>query len=144
MREHKISVPDGVILQHQTSENFDRNARLALRDEQLRGALDNLANTFGERRLSAIGSVDNWEALREKARKIKDETLRNLDSKLEQFTKNAEKAGAQIHWAVDGAEACKIILGLIRERGSENVVKAKSMVSEEIRLNEALGKAGIF
>lgn len=131
-------------MQHQTSENFDLNARAALRDEQLRGALDNLANTFGERRLSAIGSVDNWEALREKARKIKDETLRNLDSKLEQFTENAEKAGAHIHWAVDGAEACKIILGLIRERGSENVVKAKSMVSEEIRLNEALGKAGIF
>jgi L-lactate dehydrogenase complex protein LldF len=131
-------------MSHPTAETFDQNAKVALKDSQLRGALNNLANTFGERRKIAINSVDNWEGLREKARKIKDETLLHLDQYLEKFTENAEKAGAKIHWAVDGKEANEIILGLIRERNAKNVVKSKSMVSEEIHLNAALEKEGIF
>ena len=131
-------------MNHQTSENFDQNALSALKDSQLHGALDNLAKTFGERRKIAIQSVNNWEGMREKARKIKDETLLHLDQYLEKFTENAEKAGAKIHWAVDGKEACEIILNLIKERNAKNVVKAKSMVSEEIHLNAALEKEGIF
>jgi L-lactate dehydrogenase complex protein LldF len=131
-------------MSHPTAETFDQNAKVALKDSQLRGALNNLANTFGERRKIAINSVDNWEGLREKARKIKDETLLHLDQYLEKFTENAEKAGAKIHWAVDGKEANEIILGLIKSRNATNVVKAKSMVSEEIHLNSNLEKAGIF
>jgi L-lactate dehydrogenase complex protein LldF len=131
-------------MDHPTAETFDQNALAALKDPQLRGALQNLAKTFGERRTVAIRSVDNWEALREKARQIKDETLLYLDRYLEQFAENAEKAGAKIHWAVDGKSANEIILGLIRERNAKNVVKAKSMVSEETHLNAALERAGIF
>ena len=131
-------------MEHLTSENFDQNAHLALQDSQLRGALANLAKTFGERRKTAIQSVDNWEGLREKARQIKDETLLHLDKYLEKFVENAEQAGAKIHWAIDGNEANEIILGLIKECNATNVVKAKSMVSEEIHLNAALEKQGIF
>ncbi|MEZ5426835.1 MAG: LutB/LldF family L-lactate oxidation iron-sulfur protein [Pyrinomonadaceae bacterium] len=125
------------------SENFDRNARAALKDETLRGALKNLADTFGQRRRTAISSVENWEALREKARSIKDKTLLSLDKYLEQFTEKAEKAGAQIHWAIDGGEACHIVSELIKERHATRVVKSKSMVTEEIHLNNALEKGGI-
>ena len=131
-------------MQHLTSETFDQNAISALQDSQLRGALDNLAKTFGERRKTAIQSVDNWEGLREKARQIKDETLLHLDKYLEKFVEKAEQAGAKIHWAIDGNEANEIILDLIKERNATNVVKAKSMVSEEIHLNAALEKQGIF
>jgi L-lactate dehydrogenase complex protein LldF len=131
-------------MQHPTAETFDQNARVALKDSQLKGALNNLAETFGERRKIAIQSVDNWEGLREKARKIKEQTLLYLDSYLEQFAENAEKAGAKIHWAIDGKEANKIVLNLIKERNATKVVKAKSMVSEEIHLNSALENAGIF
>jgi len=131
-------------MNHPTSETFDQNALAALQDSQLKGALNNLANTFGERRKVAMQSVDNWEGLREKARKIKEQTLLHLDSYLEKFAENAEKAGAKIHWAVDGKEANEIVLNLIKERNATKVVKAKSMVSEEIHLNSALEKAGIF
>ncbi len=131
-------------MNHLTAETFDQNAKVALKDLQLKGALNNLANIFGERRKVAILSVDNWEGLRETARKIKDQILLNLDFYLEKFTENAEKAGAKIHWAVDGKAANEIILSLINERNAKNVVKAKSMVSEEIHLNAALEKAGIF
>ena len=131
-------------MNHPTAETFDQNARVALKDSQLRGALNNLAETFGERRKVAITTVDNWEGLREKARQIKDETLLNLDQYLEQFAENAEKAGAKIHWAIDGKEANEIVLSLIKERNATKVVKAKSMVAEEIHLNSALENAGIF
>ncbi len=126
-----------------TSENFDQNAIVALQDLQLKGALRNLATTFGDRRKTAILSVENWEDLREKGRAIKEETLKNLDKYLLEFVGNAEKSGAKIHWAIDAKEANEIILNLIKERNVFNVVKAKSMVSEEIHLNSALEKAGI-
>ena len=131
-------------MEHLTAETFDQNARAALEDTQLRGALRNLAATFGERRRSAIATVENWEGLREKARAVKDETLLNLDKYLAEFAENAEKAGAQIHWARDGREACAIVLKLLKEREATRVVKSKSMAAEEIHLNAALEKEGIF
>src|SRR4051794_35886187 len=130
-------------MNHATSERFDKNAREALLDPQLQGALRNLATTFGERRRVAISSVDDWEGLRERARQIKDETLLHLDTYLEQFAENAEKRGVRIHWARDGREAGSIVLDLIKELKAANVVKAKSMATEEIHLNHALEAEGI-
>jgi L-lactate dehydrogenase complex protein LldF len=125
-------------MNHQTSETFDQNAREALTDSQLRNALRNLTNTFGERRKVAITTVDDWEGLRERARAIKDETLAHLDKYLEEFANNAERAGAKVHWAHDAAAACGIVLQLLREREATRVVKSKSMATEEIHLNAAL------
>ena len=128
---------------HQTAETFDQNARAALRDPVLHGALRNLADNFVGRRKNAIASVDDWEGLREQARAIKEETLLRLDEYLLKFVENAEKAGVKIHWARDGKEACQIIIDLVKQRNASMVVKAKSMAGEEIHLNEALEKAGI-
>jgi L-lactate dehydrogenase complex protein LldF len=130
-------------MQHVTSETFDQNAREALRDPVLHGALRYLADNFRVRREVAMASVDDWEGLRNRARAIKDETLLHLDTYLETFAANAEKAGAKIHWARDAAEACAIVLDLIKERGATNVVKSKSMATEEIHLNHALEAEGI-
>jgi len=130
-------------MEHSTSETFELNARRALQDPQLRGALRNLANTFGERRKLAMATVDDWEGLRERARAIKEETLAHLDKYLEAFAANAERAGAQIHWAHDAAEACQIVLRLLRERKATRVVKSKSMATEEIHLNAALEAKGL-
>src|SRR5262245_43662687 len=102
-------------MEHLTAETFDQNALEALNDAQLRGALRNLARTFGERRKVAITTVEDWEALREKARAVKDETLAHLDKYLEKFVENAEKAGARIHWARDAKEANSIVLNLLKE-----------------------------
>lgn len=128
---------------HLTSETFAQNARGSLQDGQLRGALKNLAHTFGERRKTVLATSENWENWRTRAREIKDETLLNLDKYLEQFAANAERAGATIHWARDGKEACAIVLNLIAERKASKVVKSKSMATEEIHLNHALEAAGI-
>ena len=130
-------------LDHPTTETFDANARAALTDMQLRGALRNATSLFGKRRLEASQSLDNWEELRSQARAIKDETLLHLDRYLEEFTANAERAGAQVHWARDAAEANGIVCGLARERSAHLVVKSKSMATEEIHLNAALEAEGI-
>ena len=130
-------------MEHLTAETFDQNALDALNDVQLRGALKNLAKTFGERRKVAMTTVDDWEGLREKARAVKDETLAHLDKYLEKFVENAEKAGTKIHWARDASEANSIVLNLINERKATKIVKSKSMATEEIHLNDALEKQGI-
>jgi len=129
--------------QTQTTETFDENARRALIDPQLRSALRKLTVTFGERRAQAIASVDDWEGLRERARAIKDETLSHLDKYLADFADKAERAGAQIHWADDGKDVCQLIIRLLQERNAKQVVKSKSMATEEIHLNTALEAAGI-
>jgi L-lactate dehydrogenase complex protein LldF len=94
-------------------------------------------------RSEAAASLHNWEALREEARAIKGEVLRHLDRYLETFVSKAERRGAKVHWARDAAEANEIICRLTVERGARNVVKSKSMTTEEIHLNAALERAGM-
>jgi L-lactate dehydrogenase complex protein LldF len=125
------------------SETFGENAKAALADAHLRGALKNATSLFGERRKAAAASLPNWEDLRSQARAIKDETLSQLDKYLEEFVRNAESRGAKIHWARDAAEANAIICGLAKERNARTVVKSKSMTTEETHLNQALEAAGM-
>src|SRR5437667_842198 len=130
-------------MDHVTTETFDANARAALANVQLRGALRNATSLFGARRRVAARGLDNWEELRSQARAIKDETLLRLNQYLEEFAANAEKVGAQIHWARDADEANGIVCRLAGERGVRLVVKSKSMVTEEIHLNAALQAVGV-
>src|SRR5678815_1681286 len=96
-------------MNHLSSETFRENAKAALADVHLRGALKNATSLFGERRKAAAASLPNWEDLRNQARAIKDEVLSHLDKYLEEFVRNAESRGATVHWARDGAEANTII-----------------------------------
>src|ERR1043165_5524302 len=125
------------------TETFSENAKAALQDVQLRGALRHATTVFGRKRLHAAASLDNWEELRSEARAIKDDVLLHLDRYLETFVENAARRGAQFHWARDAAEANDIICGLTLARGARNVVKSKSMTTEEIHLNTALERAGM-
>lgn len=126
-----------------SSETFRENARAALADVHLRGALKNATSIFGERRKEAAAGLPNWEDLRTQARAIKDEALLHLDRYLEEFVHNAEKCGAKVHWARDAAEANAIICGLAKEGQARTIVKSKSMTTEETHLNRALEAAGM-
>ena len=130
-------------MNHLSSETFRENARAALGDAHLRGALKNATSLFGERRKAAAAGLPNWEELRSQARAIKDEVLSHLDRYLEEFVRNAEARGAHVHWARDAAEANAIICGLAVERAARIVVKSKSMTTEETHLNDALEAAGM-
>ena len=129
-------------MNHLTPETFDANARAALVDVQLRRALRKATGQFGKHRLAAARGLANWEELRTEARAIKDEVLLHLDRYLEQFASNAERRGAQVHWARDAQEANQIIQSIAKRRSARKIVKSKSMVTEEIYLNAALEGAG--
>ncbi len=130
-------------MNHLTTETFDENARAALADSHLRGALRNATSLFGKRRLAAATGLSNWEELRTEARAIKDDVLLHLDQYLEAFVSKAEGRGAKVHWARDAEEANAIICGLALARAARIVVKSKSMTTEETHLNTALEAAGM-
>jgi len=94
-------------------------------------------------RLEAIGQVPGFEAVRERARTLKREVITHLDYYVDQFATRFEGQGGQVYWAADAREACAIVLEVARRAGAREVVKGKSMVSEEIELNHALEEAGI-
>ncbi len=85
----------------------------------------------------------DMDLAREEASRIKSETVSNLAGYLEEFEQNAVKNGIQVIWARDGEEAVSKIISVLKENHSRMVVKSKSMISEEIELNDQLEKAGI-
>jgi L-lactate dehydrogenase complex protein LldF len=85
----------------------------------------------------------NLELARQKAKNIKWKTIENLDKYLEQFEKNFTANGGKLIWAENAEEARQAILQICREKKTNQVVKAKSMVTEEIHLNDFLSENGI-
>jgi L-lactate dehydrogenase complex protein LldF len=122
---------------------FREYTRTALADHRLQQAISNAAGKFSVGREAAMENLPRSDALRDQLKAIRTATLANLAEHLEEFERNALSVGAQVHWARDGVEACQIVVGLAQEKEINRVVKSKSMVSEEIRLNSALEKAGI-
>jgi L-lactate dehydrogenase complex protein LldF len=122
---------------------FPAAAREALRDSQLRANLRNATGTIRAKRAAVVGERADWEELRLAGQQIKDRTLRSLDTYLEQLERNVTAAGGHVHWARDAAEANRIVISLVQAQGVDEVVKVKSMATQEIELNEALASAGI-
>ena len=125
-----------------TTPRFKDNAHDALTDARLQGALVHARN-FTHRRADAADRLPEFEALRDSARAIKDHTLAHLDLYLEAYERKVRESGGQVHFAQDADEALRIIIDLCKSRGARSVTKGKSMISEEIGLNEALERAGI-
>ena len=122
---------------------FPTAAKAALADTQLRCNLAHATGVIRDKRNGVVGELPDWQQLRLAGAAIKDRALRHLDQYLEQFERAAVAAGAQVHWAADAAEANRIVTELVRATGADEVVKVKSMATQEIGLNEALEEAGI-
>ena len=149
---------------------FQQRITQALGNPTLQLALDRNAERRVAGRNQRFAELPDAEAVRDRGRAIRIETLSHLDRYLEQFAANVEKHGGRVHWAADAAEACQIILAIVQGAGPHPnpslvgdfpdggtpreggqvagdggllVAKSKSMVSEEIELNHALEAAGI-
>jgi L-lactate dehydrogenase complex protein LldF len=127
---------------HLNTETFVQNSEAATRNEHLQARL-RVLSSFTLKRDAAFAELDDGEALRDRARAIKEETIANLDRYLLQLEESVTKLGGHVHWARDAEEARAIILELARVNRVKRVVKSKSMATEEIELNEALERAGI-
>ncbi len=122
---------------------FPVAARTAVADTQLRRNLGHATATIRAKRASVVGELDDWEQLRLAGAAIKDKTLRHLDTYLEQLESSLSARGATVHWAVDAAAANTVVADVARGHGFDEIVKIKSMATQEIRLNEALAAEGI-
>jgi L-lactate dehydrogenase complex protein LldF len=126
-----------------TSPAFKQNARAAIADAGLQKALANSRPQFMARRSAAIAALPEFEALRDTARDIKNHTLANLDFYLEQFAAKVEAAGGTVHWCSTADEAREAVLTICQEAGARTVTKGKSMISEELAINDHLEANGI-
>jgi L-lactate dehydrogenase complex protein LldF len=126
-----------------TARAFETNAREALKDAKLQAALARLSEGFPAKRREAAARLPEFEALRDQARAIKDHVLANLDLYLERFEARVKENGGHVHWCRDAEEARATILKICRDAGARTVTKSKSMIGEELAINEYLERHGI-
>ncbi len=111
--------------------------------ENIPSALQGATQRFLGTRALRIDELPEWESLRQAASDIRMHSLENLDYYLQKAAEGIEKAGGKVHWAKTGVEACSMVVEIAQNNHVKTVVKAKSMASEEIALNDALAEAGI-
>src|SRR5271157_179552 len=126
-----------------TSRTFEANARAGLANENLQRALALMRTGFPQRRRLAVERLPEFEVLREIAKSIKDHTIQHLDFYLELYEANVAASGGKVHWARTPQEACAAVLLICRSVGAKIVTKGKSMVAEEVGLNDFLEANGI-
>ena len=122
---------------------FEESAKLALANTQLRRNMGKVTQTIRAKRKLVVDEMPDWQALREAGRAIKERTLRHLDDYLIQLEASVQKAGGHVHWARDAAEANRIITSIAQNHGAKEVVKVKSLTTDEIGMNEALAHVGV-
>jgi L-lactate dehydrogenase complex protein LldF len=123
--------------------DFPEGAQRSLANAQLRRNVRHATDVIRGKRAVVVAESDDWQALREAGRQIKAHTLRHLDSYLSQFEENCTRAGGRVHWAVDADEANRIVIDIVRSHDVDEVIKVKTMTSDETGLNRALEAAGI-
>ncbi|MGE5135201.1 MAG: LutB/LldF family L-lactate oxidation iron-sulfur protein [Gemmatimonadota bacterium] len=124
-------------------EPFPAAARTALGDTQLRRNLGRATATIRAKRAAVVSELPDWEQLRAAGQAIKAHTMRHLDHYLEELERQVTARGGTVHWARDANEANRVITGLVQATGADSVVKVKSIVTDEIGLNDALATAGV-
>ncbi len=122
---------------------FPEAAKEALQDTQLRHNVRHATDLIRGKRARLVSQTPDWEALRQAGYDIKAQTLKYLDLYLEQFETNFAAAGGQVHWARDADEANRLIADIISGHAAKEVIKVKTMTSDEIGLNEYLQERGI-
>lgn len=124
------------------SRTMSKQVSRALSDKDLQTALSRLMSLMKIGRQIAFAGVD-FDALSTQIREVKERAIANLPHLVEEFKKQATKAGAIVYEAKNANEANSYVLKLTQRAGVRHVVKSKSMLTEEIGLREHLEKAGI-
>jgi L-lactate dehydrogenase complex protein LldF len=120
-----------------------KKAKQFLADEPRANWHDQTLWMVRQKRDRLAASVPEWEELRTKASRIKEDALSQLDSYLEQFEAEAIQNGVTVLWANDADEFNHIIWEIIQKHQAKNIVKSKSMLTEECGLNPFLHQKGI-
>ena len=113
------------------SAEFKTRATEKLGSATLFRALSNLRSRLVVGRANVIRELDNFEDIREAAKRVRDDALENLDFLLEEFERNATANGAKVHWAENSQEMNQLVLDIARKANVRKVIKSKSMLGEE-------------
>ncbi|MEU2243021.1 LutB/LldF family L-lactate oxidation iron-sulfur protein [Streptomyces sp. NPDC018338] len=124
-------------------ESFPKAAATELGNDQLRSNLHKATHTIRAKRLAVTAEVPDWEELRTAGAAIKADVMNRLPELLEQLEAKVTEAGGTVHWARDATEANEIVTRLVAATGSREVIKVKSMATQEIGLNEHLESHGV-
>jgi L-lactate dehydrogenase complex protein LldF len=126
-----------------TTRAFKANARAALADANIQQAMRTTGTGFVGKRAKAREALPEFDSLRDAARDMKNHTLAHLDLYLERYEEKVVENGGHVHWAEDAAAARKIVLDICRRVSAKSVNKGKTMISEEIGLNDFLEENGV-
>jgi L-lactate dehydrogenase complex protein LldF len=124
-------------------DGFPAAAAVALQNSQLRHNLGKATTTIRAKRAQAVSEVPDWEALRAAGSAIKAATMASLPEQLERLEEAVTRAGGTVHWARDGAEVTAVVAEVARRHGTNEVIKVKSLATDEIDLNERLEAQGL-
>jgi L-lactate dehydrogenase complex protein LldF len=122
---------------------FPMAAKAVMADTQLRQNIRHATDVIRSKRALLVAEKQDWQELRSAASRIKEHTIRHLDRYLTQFEQACVSAGGKVHWAADADEANRIITSIVQSHGATEVIKVKTMTSDEIQLNTALESNGI-
>ena len=125
------------------SQNFKARAAESLANPHLRKALANLRSRMVVGRVASVAELDNFEDIREAAKRVRDDALLHLDFLLEEFERNATARGARVHWAETPEDMNRIVLEIAKAANVRKAIKSKSMLGEESGLNKYLQAGGV-
>src|SRR5215218_9977292 len=114
-------------------KGFPETAREALADAQLRRNVGKATTTIRAKRARVVAELPDWEALRDAGAAIKARAMATLPEQLERLEERVTAAGGTVHWARDGAEANAIVAGIARAHGAGELIKVKSLATDEIK-----------
>ena len=122
---------------------FERASRVTLTDTRARANVLLATTSIRARRAAVVAETPDWEGLRRAGEAVRQRSLLRLEELLVRLESEVSRAGGEVHWAGDAVEANEIVTRIVRGAGAREVVKVKSLTTDEIRLNEALLEAGI-
>src|SRR3954454_11298762 len=125
------------------ASGFPEAARVELGNEQLRRNLAKATSTIRAKRATVVAELPDWEELRSAGAAIKARAMTTLPEQLEMLEERVQAAGGVVHWARDGAEATALVASIAARHGAREVIKVKSLATDEIDLNAGLAAAGV-
>lgn len=122
---------------------FPDAARQQLSNTQMRANIRHATHSIRAKRAGVTAELPDWEKLRNAGSTLKQHVAANLPELLEEFERNFTARGGTVHWARDAAEANRIVAELVQATGTDEVIKVKSMATQEIGLEAHLAELGI-
>src|SRR5690606_19733163 len=125
-----------------SDKDFFQRVDKGIHDGFLRSAMVSAQERLKNRKHDAEIEIGNWEEWRDLAEEIRKHTLENIDYYLEQLANNVVSEGGHVYFASTGEDANNYITNIVKEKQAKKIIKSKSMVTEEISLNQALEVVG--